>query len=149
MKLISKFYSGLVSGSGRFDLFAEAAWLFSKYPFLGAGLGYVNPDKLYGVDSLHVYNFRSTLFQVGATMGIVGLLAYTYYFVERFNLFRNKKSVFNLFALIAFIVFEVYGMIDACEFTIMPQMLILTIMLVVVEKTNKRGNEKPSPLEKL
>ena len=148
-EIINKLIKGFFDDNGRMPLYEEAISLFKRFPILGVGLGYVKPDTLFIVGGLYAYNFHSTFFHVCATMGIVGFLAYVYYFVQRFRILGAKNTLFNLFALISFIMYELYGMVDTCEFTIMPQMFILTILIVVVEQTNKRGHENSLPLKNL
>ncbi|MBR2498455.1 MAG: O-antigen ligase family protein [Clostridia bacterium] len=144
--IVNEVLQNFFNDSGRLELYDEALWLFKDFPIFGVGLGYVNADATLTTDALHAYNFHSTLFHVCATMGIVGLIAYVYYFIQRFRILGAKNTSFNLFSLTAFVMYTLYGLMDTCEFMIMPQMLIVTILIVIVEKTNKRDYEKSPSL---
>lgn len=134
------------SNNGRLALYKESLYLFIKYPIFGAGAGYMNYNTELLTSGIRTYNFHSTFFHVIATMGIIGFFAYLYYFVERFKIFMKKYNAFTFFMLTAFIMFECYGMVDTCEFNAIPLMSTLTVMLVVVEKTNKGNDFAPLPL---
>ena len=80
--------------SGRDVLYKEAIELFKAHPLFGVGRGYLGPN--YKLNSVGVYWFHSTVLQVAATMGIVGLAAYAYYYYVRFAiLFKNFKYSFK------------------------------------------------------
>jgi O-antigen ligase len=133
------------SDSSRTALYQEALDLFAKYPIFGAGLGYQNPElpTLLGV---RLYNFHSVLFHVMGTMGIIGIIAYTFYYTERFKILMKNYNAFTCFMLVAFILFECYGMVDTAEFNAIPLMSTLTVIIVIVELTNKGNDISPLPL---
>ena len=119
--------------SGRNLLYEEAWELFKKHPFAGVGLGY-RGDGPSAITTMQVYLFHSTLFQIIASMGIVGILAYGYYYAERlYLLFRKINKRFNLFVLVAWIGFEGYSMIDTGTFIPFPNMILVMVMTFVLE----------------
>lgn len=128
--------------SGRSHLYNVAFRLFKENPLFGAGLGYSDTDAIgdYAPHNcaLRIFNFHSTLFQVAGCMGIFGLIAYAVYFYKRYEIVTENSSVFNVFMFFAFTMFECYGMIDTCEFNIVPCMLVLTVMLTVTETENRK-----------
>ena len=80
--------------SGRIKLFKEAWELFKAHPIFGVGKGYVGTGT--PTNEIGIYWFHSTFFQVIASMGIVGLMAYVYYYWARLKiLFSNIKNSFN------------------------------------------------------
>lgn len=122
--------------SGRDKLYAEAWEVFLKYPFLGAGLGYNGPN--YDINTMQFYWFHSTLFQVLANMGIVGIAAYAFYYFARFRtVCRRLGNPFNGFVLIAWLGFEGYSMMDTGTFVPFPTMTLILVMTAVLEYTNK------------
>ncbi len=129
--------------NGRTKLYQEAWALFKRFPIFGAGLGYYN-QALYPVGSspLATYYVHSTLFQVLGMMGIVGVFAYTYYFIQRFKILVCKNTSFNIMAFFSYTMLTCYGFIDTCEFSLVPSLLFTTILLSLVEITNKQ-NAKP------
>lgn len=128
--------------SGRSPLYDLAVKLFRENPVFGAGLGYSDTGVIGDYSphngALRIFNFHSTIFQVAGCMGIFGLIAYAVYFYKRYEIVTENSSAFNLFIFFAFTMFECYGMIDTCEFNIIPCMLVLTIMLTVTETENRK-----------
>lgn len=120
--------------SGRDSLYIEAWELFKQKPFLGHGLGYmgVGPGGVH--EAIKIYWFHSTLFQVIACMGVVGLLAYGYnYVVKGIILARNWRNPFNLFVAVAFLGFEGYSMMDTGTMVPFPNMILVIIIICMVE----------------
>ena len=136
----------LSNDTNRTLLFKEAIELFKLYPLFGVGQGYYNPEGWLSLNVVIAYNFHSTFFHVLATMGILGVLSYIFYFVQRYRIIMAKNTAFNLFAFFSFTMFEMYGMVDTCEFNIMPAMLVVTITLTVIEHINIKGNDGALPL---
>ncbi len=131
------------SDSSRTILYQEALDLFAKYPIFGAGLGCLTVYDPLGV---MLSNFHSVLFHVLATMGVVGFIAYVFYLVARFKILTENNSSFSLFMTITFIMFEAYAFIDTVEFNAIPLLSTVTVLLTVVEITNKKSNDQPLPL---
>lgn len=126
---------GHVETSGRWGLYAEAWNCFKANPIFGAGIGYFG--KNYNGGTLGFYFFHSTLFQIIGCMGLVGLGAYIYNYVERFKIIY-RKDMFNIFILIGMLGFEGYAMIDTGTFVPMPSMIMVTLIIVVLELINAR-----------
>ncbi len=126
------------SSSGRVPIYEKALELFRENPIFGYGFQYAEEGTT--PSSIRLYNFHSTFFHVLATMGLFGLLAYTFYFVMRFIILMKKYSPFTMTMLTAFIMFENYAMVDTGEFNAIPLMSAITVMLAVVEWATKKDN---------
>ena len=124
------------------DLLYREAWeLFTKHPFLGVGLGYVGEN--FDINTMQFYWFHSTLFQVLASMGIVGVAAYAFYYVVRFKQVLAKLSnPFNLFVLVAWLGFEAYSMMDTGTFVGFPTMALVLVTTGILQLTNSRPQFK-------
>ena len=137
-----------MSSTGRDKLFDEAIKIFKENPFFGAGLGYTN-DSIYNMNlgqaSLRGFNFHSTLMQVLATMGIFGLVAYIFYFTARIKILIKHNTLNNIFAFLSFVMFECYAMVDTGEFNLMPLMILVSLLLLSVEHTNKQKTDDLMP----
>ena len=133
-----------MGSSGRTDLYKEAWSLFKAHPFLGVGMGYVGIYEGIHLDLnvIGIYWFHSTLFQVLASAGTVGIIAYLYYYGARlYVLFKNIKNSFNLFILAIWIGFEGYSMIDTGTFVPYPNMMLIIVMTLLLE-LNMTGDKK-------
>ncbi|MBR5191901.1 MAG: O-antigen ligase family protein [Clostridia bacterium] len=139
-KAIHYFKNEISNDSGRTKLYKNAFDFFCKYPIFGIGQGYnaLGIEQLFGRNG----NFHSTLFHTLATMGLFGFIAYVYYLVNRIRILVANNSTFNFMMFIAFILFEIHAMVDACEFNAIPLMTIVTITLVVVERLNNVKEDK-------
>ncbi|MDE7216134.1 MAG: O-antigen ligase family protein [Clostridia bacterium] len=122
--------------SGRFDLYIEAWELFKANPIFGVGKGYVGTGT--PTNEIGIYWFHSTFFQVIACMGIIGLIAYVYYYWARLKiLFSNINRSFNLFVLAVWIGFEGYSLINTGTFVAYPCMALVITMTLLLERTQK------------
>lgn len=129
------------SESGRTDIYLGAVNDFLKHPVFGVGIGYAPPDI--SDTPITSYNYHSTFFHVLATMGVVGILSYVIYFVKRYQILTAKHDAFNLFCYLSFSLMQAYGIVDTCEFNIVPLMLIVTIMITTVEFNNSCTPQLP------
>lgn len=127
----------LARGTGLSDrdlLWIEGWDLFKMHPFQGVGFGYQGDMQSIVHEAIGIYYFHSTLFQILACMGILGILAYGYsYVMKGIVLFKNPRNTFNLFVIVVAIGFEGYSMIDTGTMIPFPYMMLVTIMMCVVE----------------
>ena len=129
------------------DLLYQEAWrLFTEHPFLGVGLGYVGVN--FDINTIQFYWFHSTLFQVVASMGIIGAAAYAVYYVARFRIVcRRLSNPFSLFTLVAWLGFEGYSLMDTGTFVPFPTMALVLVTAGVLEIANSRPQFKGEPDE--
>ncbi|MBO7156117.1 MAG: O-antigen ligase family protein [Clostridia bacterium] len=125
--------------SGRDKLYAEAIEVFLANPIFGAGVGFYG--DYYRFDIMPMYWFHSTLFQVIGSMGIIGILAYAYYYYARYRVMVRKKCAFSAFMIIGMIGFEGYSMIDTGTFVPIPIMIMVILMTLLIELDNKSHPE--------
>lgn len=136
MKEINDVISALVARgfgtSGRTDLYKEAVLRFKEHPIFGVGMGYVGNN--FDINTMGTYWFHSTVYQVLASMGIMGVLAYGYYYSMRFYIaLKDIKNPFNLFILAVWVGFEGYCLIDAGTFVPYPNMMLIIVMALLTE----------------
>ncbi len=126
-----------MDSAGRELLYKEAIALFKQYTLLGVGLGYSGDN--FNINVMSFYWFHSTLFQVIANMGIVGLVVYVfYYFIRLKQVFINIKHTFNLFILAMWGGFEGYSLIDVGTFSPYPNMMLIIISCLMLELPSSR-----------
>lgn len=138
--VLNKLASLIADGtSGRKGLYAEAIRNFKAHPLNGVGIGYISPDPYKPQKEMTMYWYHSTFFQVIASMGIIGLLAWLYMTIVRLGVLA-KKDKFNIFMLFAFLGFEGYSMINTGDFAPLPFVTMLTFMFVLCSKHNSVCN---------
>lgn len=130
--------------NGRSILYENAIKLFKNNPVVGVGVGFT--DETIYVPQDGAFNFHSTVLHIAATMGTLGLIAYAVYYYFRFRILLKNNSAFNSFMFFSFVLFEAYGLIDVCEFNIVPLMTYITLLFICTEKENYKGEDNGLPL---
>ncbi len=121
--------------SNRNKLYKDAWELFKAHPLFGVGKGYIGDLSLTHISVAGAYWFHSTFFQIIACMGIMGIVAYLYFYGVRIKiLFKNIKNSFNLFCLAVFIGFEGYSLINTGTFIGYPFMALVIVMTLLQER---------------
>lgn len=134
--MISALFERGFGTSGRSDLYKEAWELFKTNPLFGVGKGYAGSYT--HTSAIGVYWFHSTIFQIIACMGIMGIIAYVYFYAVRLKiLFKNIKNSFNLFCLAVFVGFEGYSLINTGTFVAYPFMALALVMTLLLERTQQ------------
>ncbi len=144
--LVDKLLHAFEDDHGRSPLYRNAVNVFIKNPIFGGGMGYYNDFAYESGVALRNFNFHSTFFTVIGCMGSAGLLAYFYYFFARYRLITERNTSFNLFIFFAFTMFENHGFVDTCEFSTIPQMIVITLIILITDLTNIKGNDTSLPL---
>lgn len=112
------------------------AWdYFKKYPLFGTGLQH-NPNKYYFPQSMCIYWYHSTLFQVLASLGIVGVAAYALQSFYRLKTL-SKKTLFNLFVFFSILGFWGYSMVNVGYFVPFPFVAMTLQMMIIAERNNR------------
>ena len=141
---------GLKGDSGRSKLYLDAFRVFLENPVFGASIGGYHNHSLLNLSLLvnagRVHNWHSTLFHVLGSMGIVGFIIYCNYFYARFTVILKKNTSFNQFIYFAFCMIESYGFIDTTEFSTIPCLIMITLMVLVTEFPNQEDIIKLKPL---
>lgn len=137
----------IYNSEARVLLYALAWKNFLKYPIFGTGLAY-NPNIYYFPQSMCIYWYHSTLFQILGSLGLVGIIAYGIQAFYRGRALLKVKSRFNLFVFIAIIGFAGYSMVNVGYFIPLPNMATLIMIFIIVDRNNKYLNKNPKLLEK-
>lgn len=106
--LFGKMFAKGLDDSGRFELYSEAWELFKKHFIFGTGYFY-KTDQI----KSFMYMFHSTPLQIMANLGVVGIIAFAYFYYHKYKiLFKNLKSTFGMAIIMAIVALELYGLID-------------------------------------
>ena len=121
------------SDNGRFELWKYAWEDFKSNKIFGAGF--------YGEDGVDLpgplKKFHSTIMQIVASAGIVGLIGFTIHYVQRYKLMFTKLSVFKAFSLFSLALYEAYGLIDINMLRFF-QSALLVLIFVASEKESEQ-----------
>ncbi len=122
----------------RFYYLRHALDSFFNNPVFGKGLAYRIPGYAECYDNC-IHWYYSTPFQVIASMGMVGVIAYSYQFVMRLYTMVNYKyrSEFNIVMLFAFVCFEMSAFMNNEDFLPLPFMLFMTLTIAATEIVNE------------
>lgn len=126
--------------SGRIDLYVEAIRLFPTAPLFGVGLGYIGPN-LTNLAPHCIYWFHDTVLQVLASMGLFGIVCYTIYYINKFNVLYKNKSIFNFIMALGVLSFELLNLIDAGTFEPFPFFFAGLLINTFVEYSNNHPTD--------
>lgn len=139
-QIFNQFIRMGLDGNGRLDEYAYYFSQFKENPVFGMGFfsdTVVQPD---GMVRAH-----NTPLQIIVSMGIIGaILAVPYYFV-RYKSFVEKKSLFKVFAFIAYIAMAGYGMVDCALISSYKLIAVYMLMSAVELDTWQQQKEISAP----
>lgn len=127
--------------SGRFNIYKEGLKVFARSPIFGESFfprDYA-PWEFSVVEKLSSVippRWHNTFIQLGASCGLVGLLAYGFHRYQTVKLFLKKRTFFNLFIAIALIALVLMSMLDCHFFNIGP-VLFYSMALAVAENAEE------------
>lgn len=114
--------------SSRLKLYQEAIRLFREHPILGAGFFKDDGGRYFGP----FWAIHSTPIQILASAGIVGVLGYSLFYLQRYLTFFRKVTAYKIFALASVLLYELYGCMDL-TFFILYQIFYVFLFLVACE----------------
>lgn len=139
-ELFKKFTTGDDVLTGRDILYQEAINIFKDNPLFGGGMGVRGTSYIPYFKEMTYYWFHSTVLHIMATMGIVGMLAYLWYYIAKYKIvFTNiKTSIFAQLILFGLIGFEGYSMMDTGTFIPYPIMTMVMLIISYIERENEQ-----------
>lgn len=120
---------GLDSAGRNENIYPIAIDAFKHWPIFGAGWDYKLGD-LAG-DGYTPYWYHSTALQILATMGIVGVIAFAFFYFWRYRtMLAHRKNPAYIALLAGLLLFDLYGMIDTNFFgpTFFAMLLCITFV---------------------
>lgn len=130
--------------SGRFGedaLYGQAVQMFKQNPVFGVGMG-GHPDVAINDSPDAAARFHSTVFEVMASMGVVGMACYAFYYAMRFREVLckdNRKNLFSIFTLFTWVAYEGQSLVDMSTFE--PIFCIfVALQLAIIEVYGNQEN---------
>lgn len=125
--------------AGRSALYEEALICFLLNPMFGVGMGYTGNNL--SLANFCIYWFHCTPLQIIASMGIVGVVAYVYYYFMRGKIMFSNLRRFNITISLGIIAFEIQSMMDAGSFLPFPYILIIVVLTAMLEHNNSQESK--------
>lgn len=147
MSLFRRFLTSGLDGLGREELYREGLRVFKEYPIFGAGFDY--KTEIYYQCVPHskgpVY-YHSTLLQIMACFGVVGLVFYGYLYYWRYRVAVMDFNKMKFALLIGMVALEFYSFIDTVYFQPMAYFLMIMISFCM-ERETKGTSAVPQALK--
>lgn len=141
----SLFASRVVDGAlispedSRVTFFVQGLRDFVTNPLFGCGLGSMHNAQIFlGVEGSIVW-YHNLIAQVLGSMGLTGLFAYGWMFLERVSLLWHKRSRTNLALALSYLGILLISMTNPGIFCPMPNALLLVVMFVILEEQPERA----------
>ena len=130
LELFGMIFQKGLDDSGRFNLYNEAWGLFKKHFIFGTGYYYKTEQT-----RSFMYMFHSTVLQIAANLGIVGIIAFGYFYYHKYKiLIKNLKCPMGMASLVAVVSIELYGIIDV-TLVIYYIAITMLILLIIAQKS--------------
>ena len=117
---------------------------FLSSPVFGTGIGYMGNQDVYTNADFAIGWYHCEPIQIAASFGCVGIVAYTYQFIQRLILLWKKPTMFNMTVFLSYISLELMSLVNPGIFSPIPYLLIVTLFFAIVENCN--GGEKQSKI---
>lgn len=129
---------GLDSSGRDSALYPEAWSVFKAHPIFGAGFDYRLGELVH--NNYTPYWFHSTALQIVATMGIVGVISFAFFYFWRYRTFLTLAKNPAVLALLAgHALFDAYGMIDTNFFG--PSFFLMLLIMTIAVEVNLPANK--------
>lgn len=124
--------------TGARTLYSQAIETFKKWPIFGAGWDFRLGEG--AGDSYSPFWYNSTVLQIMACMGAVGLVTFLFFYFWRYRtLVSMRKSPAVLALLCGSLIFDLYGMFDMNFFS--PPFFIMTLAMTLAAEVNLPENK--------
>ncbi|MGN1227207.1 MAG: O-antigen ligase family protein [Christensenellales bacterium] len=124
--------------TGRFELWQLGIDYFLGSPIFGVGLQ--APTYSFEYTMIHC-----TIIQILASTGIVGVICFAIYFIDRYKYIFKVKNTFCIFGYLSILICACYGLIDQTFTCAIFHMIIFAILLAIEENVqtfDKIGEDK-------
>lgn len=118
----------------RVTFFVQGLRDFVANPLFGCGLGSMNNSKIFlGVEGSIVW-YHNLFAQILGSMGLAGVVAYGWMFLDRVSLLWHKRSKKTLALALVYLAMLLISMTNPGEFCPLPNALLMVVLFVVMEE---------------
>lgn len=144
---INRLIMGLMGITGsekevRLRLFARAFEDFNSNPIFGTGLAYMGNRDVHPSKEFALCWYHCEPLQIMASLGTLGIVAFSIQLMWRFYIFLKKKTVFNITILVSYVGLEMMSLVNPGIFCPIPYLFMVTMYLAIVEMINKTDSTK-------
>ncbi len=109
---------------------------FKNYPVFGTGFGFSTAPH-YNPQPMAMYWYHTTIGQIVGSLGLMGIIAYTYQMMLRGYTLIEKRTVFNLFVAFSIMGFAGYSMVNVGYFIPLPMVAVVIQIFILAERNNR------------
>ncbi len=121
----------------RLGLFERAFKDFYDSPVFGTGLAYMGKRDVHPSAKFALCWYHCEPLQIMASLGLVGIAAFSVQFISRIILFIKKRTVFNVTILVAYLGIEMMSLVNPGIFCPIPYLFLVTMFISIVEYVNE------------
>ncbi|MCL2494299.1 MAG: O-antigen ligase family protein [Oscillospiraceae bacterium] len=122
----------------RIRLYERALRDFLAHPLFGVGIGWMGNRDIHPSKQFALCWYHNAPLQILGSMGLAGAAAYLYQYIVRVRIFlRRRLTKFRATLFLAWAGLELMSLVNPGVFAPVPYLLILTILVVVAEKSEK------------
>ncbi len=109
---------------------------FFRFPIFGTGIGYKGTEAFFEPRTGTMHFYHSAPVQIIGSMGLVGVLAYSYMLIARIRVLRENNSEFNFTIYLCSLGLYLMSLVNPGIFIPLMVMLQFTLYYVIVEQNN-------------
>ena len=135
---IYRLLQSLINGDEevRARLYERAIQDFLAHPLFGVGMGWTGNRDVHPSKQFALCWYHNAQLQIIGSMGIAGAAAYLYQYVMRVKIFLHRPATkFRQTLFLAWVGLELMSLVNPGVFAPVPYLLVLTMLLVVAEKS--------------
>jgi hypothetical protein len=134
-------------GETRITLISRSVSDFLSSPIFGQGICYSGNSNAFNPLPMAMHWYHNLFAQIIGSMGLVGVAAYTYLFIERIKILRSENSAFAQCSLICYIALLLCSITEPGIFSPIPNSVITMFFFVILEikKESKKQCLTKSP----
>ena len=114
---------------------------FKASPVVGRGLAYMGNRDIHHSAKHTLCWYHCSIVQVFASMGIIGVAAYSFLNYQRIRCLIKNLSFFSVILFTAFIGLEMMSLVNPGIFAPFPYLMLATIYFAVMENCNSKDTE--------
>ena len=107
---------------------------YLNHPIFGTGLGYMGNRDIHASKEFSLCWYHCEPIQIAASFGTLGIIAFIVQFISRNMLIWRKVTLFNITVFISYIGLELMSLVNPGIFCPLPYLMLITLLLVIVEK---------------